>query len=1765
MSTAPISFATQRAATLRQAERLIAFGEANPITYVGAIATALIAPLFMKNDERGYFKTATLTTPAIIAAAMVAPRLMPTLNREGRRMIDVVKKVPESYGFKDGVRSATTGITNMPEAQKGLWSGTLPIREHNAALRDYLIRPEVVRDIEAEADQVDSLQYSLQKHFGVRDRDLEGLGPAKDGVATNLDYFNDFDAVAEIANANRAESADTIRFRMLDNAFAHADRVGMGAVARVEAGELPAVAPVLSFEDMQRAIDRRINSGKPEDMSWIKEMNYRMREIKTATIRNGAITPLSGLPAEYDRTLKEFAYNALGKEKLDKETAGLLDALLADKSVTTKFSYLRPENIQVLCLPAEPNSPIMEVRGFRFKNGRRSLEVGLTGKDGRVFVGKNLEHAGISRRFFSGGKYLKSEHYIIEAMHEGMSHATAEAHIGQILQGRDPTDAWSNDIGEGVSQALGRHQKVGYSTYLMGNNQNSFAAREGDLGKWSKMDPSRQMEIRKERLAAGDTDMLGGTNNRKMQMRGAQRAVPFGMQPEAEELGTKAAKSPVWAELGEESTIDKLGGFGGRNGFAGTDYFDTPSVGLRKYMMAPKEQALWASLPDLANDPEFDRIQTAFRSQALARNSGNEDRTTAAIEKLDAEEWFTSRRQRSRFLQAIADKKDAAIDRFSFETFFERSGHRARFIAKLQEAHQVSADVATGYYNKMLPMLANSETYNTLRRTASGLGDGSIVAARRLNVSAVRSVRVTGSEPLLPDSVITGDEFVRGTPIVMHDNVPVLSRASRSRVADVTTNLADQTVSYNIQETEGVAGMKFGSPLGKTVASQELSDNEMDLLRGAVNKYQKITGQSGFMGSEVNAIGSQMYGTKSAKQPIAVLNDMVSDQILRSERLGHSTEAWLAEKSKGRTFAARMKELGYTLQNGQLILDSNKVIRTQANTNASNAIQLLEDLMKSAGERVRKGMMKGDAVLEHFAAQTQEPSLIEYMARNANPETAQVMGHMNYNIGEGAAFTWDVAQQLVMSGHADVVKEITARADAGGDRADALDFVRRNDPSVRKMNVAPPEGSTVIPFKESGIGLDMSLSTAEGRVFTRPGKNGPVYSPTVFDPKHPLTEKPYYISAEVAGHGQVYIPVPGRSTFGGETNPYTEGYSATDWERNLQKLGRNIEETNAGTATATPFKEAFDTYVESYTHSASLGKSGFLRASVLDREAVQAHFSARESTLQYADKSINPFQVGLSDRHLAKFSQADAKTLFEGGAMYGPLVGHPAKNVPLVQYVYDPRLNGTDMFGVTPAVEAWMGRDNDGDAGAAMLAHGGVSEHVKATVLDQQSIQVHRMKNRRIFGGNDFDAERAVLKADGIVDLGKAFAMKDIANAQMAKTAGGAVGMLSNTNDLIQTMLEHSSAFTDPFKRATMSDVMFDLVRQSVIAAQKLKKGTGFGNMAEIMGWNSEINKYLRQGSAGGKGFTDTMMQGALLFGKPRDLMAEDREFFGMTDTDFAAGRKINPYEEFIKRNQQDMYDVPASYDRRVAEIKRMSMLSDEAIAAYEGDIASKIGEDLLPIQQASLRHPAAEASAAGLGAKNAATAATETTVEGVRSFAGKAGKAARGTANQAMSSAERILQAAHSESAGKVLALGAAVAAGAGILFGSIHSPREGQALAPESGNHFRPEEEIGVDGHIPGEPDAGAMAPANPPRRIRPAQQGVRTAVVAPMGRTTELEVRMKGEDRDRSAEAARLASRIAAPSGNSNTHVTYRDTTRLDSLRTRGKIREALDERT
>jgi len=364
-----------------------------------------------------------------------------------------------------------------------------------------------------------------------------------------------------------------------------------------------------------------------------------------------------------------------------------------------------------------------------------------------------------------------------------------------------------------------------------------------------------------------------------------------------------------------------------------------------------------------------------------------------------------------------------------------------------------------------------------------------------------------------------------------------------------------------------------------------------------------------------------------------------------------------------------------------------------------------------------------------------------------------------------------------------------------------------------------------------------------------------------------------------------------------------------------------------------------------------------------------------------------------------------------------------------------------------------------------------------------------------------------------------------------ARSGHAATGMLSNTFDQLEATLAHGGRFRDPFQKRLMHKVLFMDVKQGPISAAKAKRqGAKPYDLADLMGWRNRLMQSLED-RAGAEEFWQTLYEGA------------DRIMDKET------------YRQHLTARKQWYLDVHADFSTTRAAAVRTLQASPEAVEQMVkrgGPLMSHIGQDMLALQSVS-GGPAQRAAESAIGHGNA-------TLAGVRAGARRVGDAAQDVTNATLKSVERVAQSATGHGAGKTLLVGAAIAAGAGLLFGSIRSPREGQALAP-SGNRHRPEERIGVDGHIPGEPTTGAMAAANPPRTMRADTRGVRTAVVAPIHHNTNLEVRMRTEDQGRAQELAKHLAQMSS-SGESQVTINYRDANRANSLRSQERIRETLE---
>jgi hypothetical protein len=139
----------------------------------------------------------------------------------------------------------------------------------------------------------------------------------------------------------------------------------------------------------------------------------------------------------------------------------------------------------------------------------------------------------------------------------------------------------------------------------------------------------------------------------------------------------------------------------------------------------------------------------------------------------------------------------------------------------------------------------------------------------------------------------------------------------------------------------------------------------------------------------------------------------------------------------------------------------------------------------------------------------------------------------------------------------------------------------------------------------------------------------------------------------------------------------------------------------------------------------------------------------------------------------------------------------------------------------------------------------------------------------------------------------------------------------------------------------------------------------------------------------------------------------------------------------------------------------------------------------------------------------------------------------------------------------GLILGMGVAAAAIAGIASTHLESPDA--VFGRDSSNGYRPEEKN--PGHeIPGDGPAGSRAPSRPRRNVVPAPATTRTAIVAPLGETRDLDVKLRARDRQRASRTARMMSQMSTD-GDSSVTVNYRDQMKPGSFRTQERMREAM----
>ena len=353
--------------------------------------------------------------------------------------------------------------------------------------------------------------------------------------------------------------------------------------------------------------------------------------------------------------------------------------------------------------------------------------------------------------------------------------------------------------------------------------------------------------------------------------------------------------------------------------------------------------------------------------------------------------------------------------------------------------------------------------------------------------------------------------------------------------------------------------------------------------------------------------------------------------------------------------------------------------------------------------------------------------------------------------------------------------------------------------------------------------------------------------------------------------------------------------------------------------------------------------------------------------------------------------------------------------------------------------------------------------------------------------------------------------MYTMADALKRRSTAGSIGSGSNIHSLFMTALEENSGVTDAFIKDDLSTFFFQTIKQGPISAAKMK-AMGEMDLSKALG----INKTLR----------DSMREGGTF----------DNFYAGMNQlSQWADGADSTAFHDYLSENREMFRAYHSGFDRNAVNqaVEALTTPADQAFTA------KKLGmsEDLFSYAQAASQSQ----EEARAGAAGGATASAETI----------------GMINKATKEAKAVGREVSKGKVGIILGLGVAAAAIAGIASTHLESPDA--VFGRDSSNGYRPEEK--APGHdIPGEGPAGSRAPSRPRRNVQPAPSQTHTAIVAPLGETRDLDVKLRARDRQRAARTAKMMSQMSTD-GDSSITVNYRDQMKPGSFRTQERMREAM----
>lgn len=1323
---------------------------------------ALAAPLFAKDEDRGYFQTALVTTPLIYGAAALVPNIPKTARQAAARAQTVARNVSQA------IAGAELPVSSIADIRKMASEGAAP-NHIDRALRNYMRsgRGPRLRDFEKEREAMGRV---FRRHYTYDEKvyqdlkneiaDLESLKNSEQipwNEALGYDkqlkpLYRKLDRIEQVRELQKSKPTllgKSLRGAVMD-AFTPTDWA-----SRTGLPELPSTNQALIevFE---------ANQHKPE---FIHSLRRRLRQVRQLN------EPVRGdfaadIWSERKAQLGDLQGSLHLSEDVDFHFKGTSNTWWKDVSEEYKNTLRNLQDWQVAgtkygeskrllvvsekVLSGETGSSLSRGRAVGFvarierQNAPASeLFIPLPDQTGEVVKNAHAGSKGVGRYILNAqGRPVRIDEWVSSQMLNGHTFEALQGDIdrGAYWGGVDPIDTWKANLwGDSaqVSRDLLTTSSINIrSRVAVPSTLPIYPGAKGNLVTIDKLDAKATTQFMRDALNTGlystvnpdraylfrlplkDLDALNLYGLPSVEKQdSAYRSLTKGTRLRS--VNPAASRAP-YSVTGQESL--SLG--------------DTAEAGIRVGMVSPEEKAFFATLPQQADEFAVQRTDILAR---MIDPKGNLGMSPEAAEQMLDE------------VQGVYDKGQQQM--FSM---FGRLGETE---------------------------IIGRQSY------ASGLG------LVNRSIYEMKDVRVDAGHRVTPGQVLGFD--VNDNPVLADfagtvDHVWGVADSSRKNggVRMVVQNQLDmEGAKFDLN---GVKGLFFTAP-----------EDRFELARRMYNRLASLRGKGNYLAPDIHAISDVGYLANKVSAPEAQMA-LVADLYNRARDL--PTKNPLRQNLLGlfKNYFKKAPEISVrdarSKATFQILVDSERMARLSREERLARAEQLMalnNDLLEQAGHAIRNAGSTGHTFFAAFSTSARDYE--KFAMQAAMPGTIRFWDHLGMYVPNRMSVTHDMFTFASLSQNFEAAKELGSR----------VQFVGGGDPSLSLAfgeHLIRGEGTLgeIIPASEVNLPTG-HLSQAEG------------LAGTIFDPAAERFKQNFTLDlGEMAGSSKRLVAIPGTGAYHAGGNPYAQAeYEVKDWQRAAQKI---FSATNGKDRDAAV--EAYETAVKA---DLLVGKKSSFRPSMYDPDGVAGFLRTRTNPAIGADPS-NAFEVAIGPEQLSRIRNSQiAESLAGGGTHYGMLFRQPTSEAFHVRVKYDPSLTGGYGIGISEALRGPYQADFDKDIGGLSLWTRGSEAEKEAIEAIESGRQMRQLKTFERLHTAKEDSLRQTAEVKGLTERLYNHVVKAAEPVENLENtlASSRIGQFSNAlTDFMEAANDNARLLLNEEQAALIKYGLFD-IRQAPINARK--------------------------------------------------------------------------------------------------------------------------------------------------------------------------------------------------------------------------------------------------------------------------------------------------------------------------------------------------------